>query len=498
MSRRYTRTASAASAAVQSPSTIQPRVPQPLPPSATWLSSLGVRLSAGHWLDMTVFILVGLIPFAVLGILLGHLLNVDSIGPSIGGITALLSILGGIWFPLTNGVMHELAQALPSYWLVQASHVALGGSGWGTRGWIVDGLWTAVLAVLAVLVSADPSYPSSAPGRDDATMARAFLARSGLTATVVADDPGNAGMCRQLSGQADVVVAGAGGVRPALRDCLVGAGRVVVAFDPLGDLGPAPSAPGQVVSTRRGLVDSVTDLGAWGVRSGALAGRVGVVSEVSADRDVDAAAARLAAQGVDVVERAYVHDDPQTASQDVSQGVLAFQSAGVGTVLFAAPVSVQRQWVAQTGVVAPGTRYVVSDAFDGIVDESYPVTFDGALAHTSLRVPWFQRDHGTTAAQSRCDQVWEANAVPPAYLSAAETVDAYAWCQGFDLLAAGVRDGAPAGSVGPTLRAERISSPLTSDLGPLGGGGYGPTADAVVVWRSSCSCWSEREPFAPR
>jgi ABC-2 type transport system permease protein len=115
-------------------------------------SSLGVRLSAAHWLDMTVFILVGLIPFAVLGILLGHLLNVDSIGPSIGGITALLSILGGIWFPLTNGVIHELAQALPSYWLVQASHVALGGNGWGTRGWIVDGLWTAALTVLAVRV----------------------------------------------------------------------------------------------------------------------------------------------------------------------------------------------------------------------------------------------------------------------------------------------------------------------------------------------------------
>jgi ABC-2 type transport system permease protein len=115
-------------------------------------SSLGVRLSAAHWLDMTVFILIGLIPFAVLGILLGHLLNVDSIGPSIGGITALFSILGGIWFPLTNGVMHELAQALPSYWLVQASHVALGGNGWGTRGWIVDGLWTATLAVLAVRV----------------------------------------------------------------------------------------------------------------------------------------------------------------------------------------------------------------------------------------------------------------------------------------------------------------------------------------------------------
>jgi ABC-2 type transport system permease protein len=115
-------------------------------------SSLGVRVSAGHLLHMTVFILIGLIPFAVLGILLGHLLNVDSVGPSIGGITALLSILGGIWFPITNSAMHDVAQALPSYWLVQASHVALGGNGWGTRGWIVDGLWTAALAVLAVRV----------------------------------------------------------------------------------------------------------------------------------------------------------------------------------------------------------------------------------------------------------------------------------------------------------------------------------------------------------
>jgi len=32
---------------------------------------------------------------------------------------------------------------------VQASHVALGGAGWGARGWIVMGVWTAVAARLA-------------------------------------------------------------------------------------------------------------------------------------------------------------------------------------------------------------------------------------------------------------------------------------------------------------------------------------------------------------
>jgi ABC-2 type transport system permease protein len=115
-------------------------------------STLGVHLSAAHWLHMTVFILIGLIPFAVLGILLGHLLNVDSIGPAIGGITALFAFLGGVWFPIQSGVLHRIAQALPSYWLVQAAHVAIGGNGWGRRGWVVDAVWTIVLVLLAVRV----------------------------------------------------------------------------------------------------------------------------------------------------------------------------------------------------------------------------------------------------------------------------------------------------------------------------------------------------------
>jgi ABC-2 type transport system permease protein len=113
-------------------------------------TTLGVRLSIGHWFHMTEFILIGLVPFAVLGILLGHLLNVDSVGPTLGGITALFAFLGGIWFPITGGILHDIAQALPSYWLVQAAHIAIGGSGWGARGWLVDATWTAALGALAV------------------------------------------------------------------------------------------------------------------------------------------------------------------------------------------------------------------------------------------------------------------------------------------------------------------------------------------------------------
>jgi ABC-2 type transport system permease protein len=113
--------------------------------------ALGVRMPAGRWLAMTALLLVGLIPFAALGIALGHLLGSDSISPAIGGLVGLLALLGGSWFPITgHGFFPDLAQALPSYWLVQAGHVGLGDGGWGIHGWLVMVAWTVALIVLAV------------------------------------------------------------------------------------------------------------------------------------------------------------------------------------------------------------------------------------------------------------------------------------------------------------------------------------------------------------
>ncbi len=48
-----------------------------------------------------------------------------------------------------RSVLYSIAQFIPSYWLVQASHVALGGKAWDTKGWLVVIGWTVVLAVLA-------------------------------------------------------------------------------------------------------------------------------------------------------------------------------------------------------------------------------------------------------------------------------------------------------------------------------------------------------------
>ncbi len=110
---------------------------------------LGVSLPAGRWLEMTGLILIALVPFAALGILLGHLLTADSIGPATGGVVSLLALVSGTWFPVSHGLLHDIGQVLPSYWLVRASHVSLGGHAWDATGWIVIASWTIALAILA-------------------------------------------------------------------------------------------------------------------------------------------------------------------------------------------------------------------------------------------------------------------------------------------------------------------------------------------------------------
>jgi ABC-2 type transport system permease protein len=112
-------------------------------------ASLGVSMPARIWFEMTGLILVGLLPFAALGITLGHLINVDAVGPVTGGTVSLLALISGTWFPVTHGFLHDIGQCFPSYWLVRAGRLPVDGHAWGTTGWLVVAGWTLALTVLA-------------------------------------------------------------------------------------------------------------------------------------------------------------------------------------------------------------------------------------------------------------------------------------------------------------------------------------------------------------
>jgi len=114
--------------------------------------SFGVSLTGGQWLEMTGLVLVGLIPFIILGIMVGHLLSPDSLGPVLGGGTALLALLSGAFGTVASGGLLQVVKALPSYWLVQAGKTAVGGGAWPLEGWLVIVGWSVVLTAFTARV----------------------------------------------------------------------------------------------------------------------------------------------------------------------------------------------------------------------------------------------------------------------------------------------------------------------------------------------------------
>src|SRR5262249_33740557 len=129
-------------------------------------ASLGVRLDAMQWLEMTGLLLAGLAPFVALGIVVGDLVPADALAPAIGGVVVLLALVGGVYgFQLaTSGPMFEVMKAIPSYWLVQAGKTALGSGSWPARGWIVVAAWAAVLVPVAALAYRRAAIRGAAPG----------------------------------------------------------------------------------------------------------------------------------------------------------------------------------------------------------------------------------------------------------------------------------------------------------------------------------------------
>ncbi len=111
-------------------------------------ASLGARMTVAHWITVTLLVLIGLVPFAAIGIWAGHTFKEEAMGPLMGGSMALFAIVGGSWFPV-SGVLSTIGSFVPSYWIVQAGHVGVGGGAWSAKGWLVIAAWTAVFAVLA-------------------------------------------------------------------------------------------------------------------------------------------------------------------------------------------------------------------------------------------------------------------------------------------------------------------------------------------------------------
>ncbi|MBW3664041.1 MAG: hypothetical protein KY469_13145 [Actinobacteria bacterium] len=320
------------------------------------------------------------------------------------------------------------------------------------------------------------------PGRTDADIARAIAADRGMDAEVVTGELHDAAVCDRAAGRDRLVVSSLG-VAPAVRDCLIASGAVPLGYDVSGTSlerdGPL------AISTAQGVVSALVDLATW---LGSSDGPIGLVSTQELEVAVAPALGAVEEAGLRFDRTAYVADGPE-GEPDVSSAVLEFASAGIATVVFAAPVEVQRSWTLKAGLVAPMTRYVVADVTDAVLDETYPPTFDGAEVRTVLRFPWSTRDGEEPTTRARCREVWEA-AAPPGVPDPLETARALAWCQHLDLATA-LRAAATAGTAIREYLAETsVPSLLTSDLIPSDTT-WGPTEPVTLRWSAACACWSQ-------
>lgn len=355
----------------------------------------------------------------------------------------------------------------------------------------VDAPRRAVSAMAAGVVVALVRSGDGAPGRDDEAMARAAASAASVPVTLVAFDPADAGACGRVPDDTAVVIAATD--LGAVRGCLLDRRIVVVARDAGGSV-PASPRRADLLSSLPGPGEALGALveprGRAGVR-----GRVGIVAQAASKPAVERAVVRLRAAGLDVRATAYLATDPAGLGA-IPDAVRTFSAVGVETTVFAVPVAQQRAWTLQEALLLPGARHVVVDAADAVSDEAYPPTFEGAVALTTVRSPWYERAHGQTPEQAACVRRWSEVAAPGA-LTAAEHARVLSWCDLVAVASAGVA-AAGSGDVGRSLRSRTVAAALTSDLGPLPGGGWGPRQMAVLTWKAACACWQERSHLADR
>jgi ABC-2 type transport system ATP-binding protein len=168
-----------------------------------------VQLTAGQWFPGLAALWVGVLPFVLLGIVIGTTTDTTTAyGLSMACYFALAA-LGGLWVPpaIFPAVLRHVAAALPSYNQAELGWHIAAGSTPSLSNVLVLAAWSAGLAALAYWAGARPSLTRAqpAPASDDDAVRLAGVSKS--YGTVLALD----GLDLEIPQQAIVALLGANG-----------------------------------------------------------------------------------------------------------------------------------------------------------------------------------------------------------------------------------------------------------------------------------------------
>ncbi|MGW5717349.1 ABC transporter permease [Amycolatopsis sp. NPDC003865] len=87
----------------------------------------GVHLDAAGWVRIFAGVWLGTIPLVLLGLLIGQFGTPETMQPISMIVTLGMGFLGGLWIPLEGmpSWMHDVAQIMPTYWVLQVARPAV-------------------------------------------------------------------------------------------------------------------------------------------------------------------------------------------------------------------------------------------------------------------------------------------------------------------------------------------------------------------------------------
>jgi ABC-2 type transport system permease protein len=111
-----------------------------------------VHLSAVQWVEVLGLGWLAVLPMAVVGVGLGYFSSGDNAQAVNAGTVMLMSMFGGIWFPITAaspGWLRSTAHLMPTYWITEITRAPLTHAWPAVGGWAVLAAWVVVGARLA-------------------------------------------------------------------------------------------------------------------------------------------------------------------------------------------------------------------------------------------------------------------------------------------------------------------------------------------------------------
>jgi ABC-2 type transport system permease protein len=113
----------------------------------------GVDLPLGTWIGLSAGLWVAALPFAVLGVFIGFMVNAETAFPVVTALMFVLGYFGGLFNPVAGmpRALRDAAQLLPSFHHAAIGLSVVGGNGWSATDWLVLVSYTAVLGFAVMM-----------------------------------------------------------------------------------------------------------------------------------------------------------------------------------------------------------------------------------------------------------------------------------------------------------------------------------------------------------